>query len=83
MRFKHAAGWKLSNLTTKIFNENYRKKIANQGEVLRGGISRIYISYQTNGNHATEPSAVGHVNSKQHWKSTFGFTETVNSYGLK
>ena len=39
--------------------------------------------YQTNGNHATEPSTVGHVISERHWKSTFDFTEIVNNYGLK
>ena len=35
--------------------------------------------YQTNGNHATELSTVGHVISERHWKSTFDFTEIVNN----
>ena len=39
--------------------------------------------YQANGNHATEPSIVGHVISERNWKSTFDFTEIVNNYGLK
>ena len=39
--------------------------------------------YQTNGNHATELSAVGHIISEWHWKSTFNFTEIVNNYWLK
>ena len=61
----------------------YRRKIANQGEVLcnRGGI--FTFPYQANGNHATKPSTVGHVISERHWKSTFDFTEIVNNYGLK
>ena len=54
------------------------EKLANQREVLRGGISCIYLSYQTNGNHATEPQTVGHVISERHWKSTFDFKEIVN-----
>ena len=53
------------------------EKFANQGEVLRGGIS-LYLSCQRNGNHATELQRVGHVISEQHWKSTFDFIETVN-----
>ena len=39
--------------------------------------------YQTNESHATEVSTVGHVISEQHWKSTFDFSEIVNSYGLR
>ena len=38
--------------------------------------------YQTNGNHATEPSAVGRVTSERHWKNTFDFNEIVSIYGL-
>ena len=38
--------------------------------------------YQTNGNHATEPSAVGRVTSERHWKNTFDFNENVSNYGL-
>ena len=56
----------------------------NQGEVLRGEESVVFtFPYQTNGNHATELSTVGHVISEPHWKSTFDFTEIVNNYGLK
>ena len=39
--------------------------------------------YQTNGNHATGLSTVGHVISEQHWKSIFDFTEIVNNFVLK
>ena len=39
--------------------------------------------YQTNENHAQELSTVGHVISERHWKSTFNFKKTVNSYRLK
>ena len=53
------------------------EKFANQGEVLRGGIS-LYLFYQANGNHAMEPQTVGHVISEWHWKSTFDFSEIVN-----
>ena len=35
--------------------------------------------YQTSGNHATEPSTVGHAISERRWKSTFDFTEFVNN----
>ena len=34
-------------------------------------------------NHGTEPSTVGHVISERHLKSTFDFTEIVNSYESK
>ena len=36
--------------------------------------------FQTNGNHATEPSTVSHVILR---KGTFYFTEIVNNYRLK
>ena len=39
--------------------------------------------YQTNGNHATEPSTVDQVISERHWKNTFDFSEIVNNYRLK
>ena len=39
--------------------------------------------YQTDGNHATKPPTIGQVISEQQWKSTFGFTEIINNYGLK
>ena len=39
--------------------------------------------YQTNGNHVTEPSTVGHVISERHRKSTLDFAEIVNNSGLK
>ena len=54
-----------------------KDKFANQGEVLREGIS-LYLSYQTNGNYATVPQIVGHVIWELHWKSTFSFSEIVN-----
>ena len=39
--------------------------------------------YKAKGNHAMEPSTVGHVISELHWKSNFDFTEIVNNFGLK
>ena len=47
---------------------NIEEKLANQGEVLRGGIIRIY----------PEPKTIGHVISERHWKSTFDFSKIVN-----
>ena len=41
------------------------------------------LPYQTNGNHATEPSTFSHVISERHWKSTSDFPEIVNNYELK
>ena len=38
---------------------------------------------ETNGNHATEPSTVGHLISERHWKSNFDFTEIINNYSLR
>ena len=64
-------------LNSRQIAANIEEKFANQGEVLRGGTS-LYLSYQTNGNHATEPQTVGHVISKRHWKSTFDFSEIVS-----
>ena len=37
------------------------------------------LPHQTSGNHARDPSTVGHIISEQHWKSAFDFTEIVNS----
>ena len=61
------------------------EKLANQGESFELVEELVVFAfcYQANGNHATEPSIVGHVISERHWKSTFYFTEIVNSYGLK
>ena len=64
-------------LNSRQIAADIKEKFANQGEVLRGGIN-LYLSYQTNGNHATEPQRVGHVISERHWKSTSNFSEIVN-----
>ena len=45
--------------------------------------STITLVLQTNGNHTMEPQTVGHVILELHWKSTFDFSEFVNSYSLK
>ena len=37
------------------------EKLANQGEVLCGGISAFNFPYETNGHHATDQSKVGHI----------------------
>ena len=73
--------WNSRQITTDI-----KEKLGNQEEVFRGeGFSLVLFTflYEANGNHATELSIVGHVISEWHWKSTFGFTEIVNNYGLK
>ena len=43
----------------------------------------LIFLYQTNGNHATELSTVGYVNSERHLKTIFDFTKIVNNYRLK
>ena len=73
--------WNSRQITTDI-----KEKLGNKEEVFRGeGFSLVLFTflYETNGNHATELSIVGHVISEWHWKSSFGFTEIVNNYGLK
>ena len=64
-------------LNSRRIAADIEEKFTHQGEVLRGGIS-LYLYYQTNGNHATEPQTVGHVISERHWKSTFNFSEIVS-----
>ena len=64
----------------------YKRRIrkSTRGPLWRRNQPYLFIfPYQTNGNHATELSTVGHVISEPHWKSTFDFTEIVNNYGLK
>ena len=46
------------------------EKLANQGEVLHGGISHIYLSLSSTGSH---------IISEQHRKITFDFTEIVSN----
>ena len=70
-------------LNSRQIAADTEEKLANQGEVLQGESGIFTFPYQTNGNHATEPSKVGHVISELLWESTFDFTETVNNYGLK
>ena len=70
-------------LSNKQIVADIEEKLANQGEVFRNREGIFTFPYQANGNHATEPSTVGHVISQQQWKSTFDFTEIVNNYGLK
>ena len=38
---------------------------------------------QASGNHATELSTIGRVNSKWRWKGSFDFTQIINNYALK
>ena len=47
-------------LNSRHIATDIEEKYANQGEVIREGISRIYLSL-SNENHATKPSTVGHV----------------------
>ena len=69
-----------------VLQNRYRRKIS---QSRRGPLyswrNQSYSPVPTKqiGNHATEPSTVGHVMSEQHRKSTFDFTEIVNNYGLK
>ena len=68
----------------QTITEDIEKNWANQGEVLRGGISRIYLSLpKLRETMPRNQKTVGHVISEQHWKNTFDFTEIVNNYGLK
>ena len=68
-------------LRNRKIEADMEEKWANQGELLREGISTF--PQQTNGNHAAEPQTVEHVISERHWESTFDFSEFVNNYGLK
>ena len=73
-------------LNSKKIAADVEEKLANQGEVLRGGIRHIYLfifPYQRYRNHAMNSSTVGHVIPERQWKSTFNFTEIVHNYGLK
>ena len=54
LRIKNLLPWQ-NILRNKQITEDIEEKWANQGEVLRGGISRIYLSLSKNGNHATKP----------------------------
>ena len=38
---------------------------------------------EVSGNHATELSTIGHVNSEWRWRGTFDFIQLVNNYVLK
>ena len=38
---------------------------------------------QASGNHGTELSTIGHVNSEWCWKGTFDYTQILNNYALK
>ena len=42
-------------------------------KILHELVTCIYLSYQTNGNHAMELQIVGQIISEWHWKSTFNF----------
>ena len=58
----------------------------NQGEVLRGGISRIYLSLLNKWKpcHGAINSWPRNLRTAlEKWKNTFDFTEVVNNYGLK
>ena len=57
-------------------------KWVNQEEALCGGMSRIYLSLANKWKPFQE-AIMGHLNSEQHGKSTFDFSEIVNNYGLK
>ena len=67
LREKNLLSWQ-NILGSRQIVAAIEEKSANQGEVLHtcGGISRIHLSYQGNGNHPTELSTVDHVISKRH-----------------
>ena len=54
------------------------EKLANQGEVLSGGIICMYLSISNRWKPYHRAITVNHVISEQHWKSTFDFSEIVN-----
>ena len=63
--------------TDRIFCDfgQFFAHLFNKGEVFGGGITfylPFTLIYQTNGNHATEPSK---LILEWHWKSTFNFTK--------
>ena len=70
-------------LNSTLIAADIEKKLDNQVEFLRGGISLIYLSLQNKWKpcHGAR-SAAGHVISGQHWKSNFDLTEIVNNYRL-
>ena len=81
-RIKNLLSWQniLSNRQIAAYIE---EKWSNQAEVLRQGISPIYLSLS----NKWKPCH-GAINSRpriseRHWKSTFDFSEIVNNYGLK
>ena len=73
------------NLWQQTNCRRYKRKIGKprRGLSWRNQPNLFIFPDQTNGNHATELSAVGHVISDWHWNSTFDFTEAVNNYRLK
>ena len=54
LRIKNLLPWQ-NILRNKQIAEDIEEKWENQGEALRGEISRIYLSLSKNGNHATKP----------------------------
>ena len=70
-----------------IFNNdcsrNKRKIKQIQKESFVDELVLFIFPYQTNGNHTTELSTVGHVISERYWKSISDFTEIVHNYELK
>ena len=60
-----------------------KAKFANQEGNLRGGISRIYLSFSNIWEPCHEAINIRHVTSERHWKGTFNFTEIISNFGLK
>ena len=60
-----------------------KEKSANQGEDLRGGISRVFLSLSNKWKPCDEAINSQPHNLKTALKSSYNITEIVNNYGLK
>ena len=77
LRKKNLLSWQ-NIWNSRQIAADIEEKLANQGEVHRGGISPIYLSLW----NKWEPchgaiNSRPHVISERHWKSTFDFREIV------
>ena len=71
-----------SPFSSQIATDN-KAKFGNQEGNLRGGISRIYLSFSNIWEPCHEAINIRHVASERHWKGTFNFTEIISNFGLK
>ena len=73
LTYKNLLSWQ-NILNSRQIATGIEETQVNQGEVLRGEESVVFtFPYQTNGNHATELSTVGHVILRTALKRYFRF----------